>query len=901
MKILALRVREVGCFAAPVALEGLSGGLDVLAGPNEAGKSTLFRALRTALLWKHTAGGEAIEGLRPYSGGSPMVEVDLEAAGMRYRLRKQFGAGRSAQLTDLARGSVLARGADADAEVARLIDAAGASGRTVDMGRHGLLWVEQGKSLAQPAAGEALSAAVSRLIETEAATVADGVLARAVLARAEVLLGADITAARGTPKAGSAYARALEEREAWRLRVAAAAARLTETAATRDRLVDARRRLAERHGVEPRQRANDAEGRAREAIEAARKAVVHLKDAEKDAAFARERLAAAEAARTAFEQRVRRLAACETDLASARVGREAARTSLNEVEAQASAAAAALEQAQARLDELSALAVARAQAEQRAQQRRRRGEITAALARHEALSRQVRQIEDQLPAIAIDAAALDALERAAARARDVATRLAAAAASVEVAYVEAPRGLVRIDGSAVAGGAKMLVDGTLRLDIEGVGAIVITAGSGVDFAGLNAELTAADGECAARLRAAGCATLEEARVLLEQRRELSAQRERLAAELRAVCPAGPQAMQMELAALPSGFDTLESAAAVDAGAEPAAVSAAAAAAAAALDQARNERARAVRDNDEAARRLEQARVRAATLDGAILRHEAMLAEIAGALPVPQARAETLAGLAAAQAAQREILDDAIRSRDAWSAAVPKPEAMRALESDLAGLISARQRMEAERAQLERQIALDEAALERDGEQEVESVHAEAVEALARAVERVAGMELEHEALRLVIALVKEESAARRSSYLVPVMARLVPMISQLMPGAGVTLGDSLSVTGLIRAGAVEAVERLSDGTREQIAVLVRLAFARVLADAGTPAPLVLDDALVFSDDARLGRMFELIGQASRHAQVIVLSCQEARVGALARAAGGRVLRLAPWQADAAAA
>ncbi len=47
MKVRALRVAECGRFVEPVALEGLSGGLDLLIGPNEAGKSTLLKALRT--------------------------------------------------------------------------------------------------------------------------------------------------------------------------------------------------------------------------------------------------------------------------------------------------------------------------------------------------------------------------------------------------------------------------------------------------------------------------------------------------------------------------------------------------------------------------------------------------------------------------------------------------------------------------------------------------------------------------------------------------------------------------------------------------------------------------------------------------------------------------------------
>ncbi len=49
MKLRAIRLKEVGRFSAPVALEGLSGGLDVLAGPNELGKSTILRAVWSAL------------------------------------------------------------------------------------------------------------------------------------------------------------------------------------------------------------------------------------------------------------------------------------------------------------------------------------------------------------------------------------------------------------------------------------------------------------------------------------------------------------------------------------------------------------------------------------------------------------------------------------------------------------------------------------------------------------------------------------------------------------------------------------------------------------------------------------------------------------------------------------
>ena len=89
MRIRAVRVAEVGPFSGAVALEGLSGGLDVLTGPNEAGKSTLFTALATLLAEKHTSTARHVADLRPDSGGAPLIEADLEIDGQLWRLRKR--------------------------------------------------------------------------------------------------------------------------------------------------------------------------------------------------------------------------------------------------------------------------------------------------------------------------------------------------------------------------------------------------------------------------------------------------------------------------------------------------------------------------------------------------------------------------------------------------------------------------------------------------------------------------------------------------------------------------------------------------------------------------------------------------------------------------------------------
>jgi uncharacterized protein YhaN len=64
------------------------------------------------------------------------------------------------------------------------------------------------------------------------------------------------------------------------------------------------------------------------------------------------------------------------------------------------------------------------------------------------------------------------------------------------------------------------------------------------------------------------------------------------------------------------------------------------------------------------------------------------------------------------------------------------------------------------------------------------------------------------------------------------------------------------------------------GTQEQIAVLIRLAFAEMLVEQGHPATVILDDALVFSDDRRMQRMFDILKMAARNVQVLILTCRE---------------------------
>jgi hypothetical protein len=54
--------------------------------------------------------------------------------------------------------------------------------------------------------------------------------------------------------------------------------------------------------------------------------------------------------------------------------------------------------------------------------------------------------------------------------------------------------------------------------------------------------------------------------------------------------------------------------------------------------------------------------------------------------------------------------------------------------------------------------------------------------------------------------------------------------------------------------------------RDELSVLTRLAFARLLAKDGRPAPAILDDALVYSDDDRIEKMFDALHRQAREQQ-----------------------------------
>ncbi|MDZ7685934.1 MAG: hypothetical protein U5O39_13760 [Gammaproteobacteria bacterium] len=91
----------------------------------------------------------------------------------------------------------------------------------------------------------------------------------------------------------------------------------------------------------------------------------------------------------------------------------------------------------------------------------------------------------------------------------------------------------------------------------------------------------------------------------------------------------------------------------------------------------------------------------------------------------------------------------------------------------------------------------------------------------------------------------------------------------------VELDDSWQLVSRTLAGKTISFDDLSVGAREQLGILTRLAAAGIVARKGG-VPIIIDDALGFSDPGRPESMGTAIASAGKDCQVILLTCTPGR-------------------------
>ena len=163
----------------------------------------------------------------------------------------------------------------------------------------------------------------------------------------------------------------------------------------------------------------------------------------------------------------------------------------------------------------------------------------------------------------------------------------------------------------------------------------------------------------------------------------------------------------------------------------------------------------------------------------------------------------------------------------------------------------------------------EGALQQVGGQYAEEQVHQAVERVDAIREREHDLEVEFGAwkmLREVLTEAEREDAVHLGNALVqPVSDRMRALTANRY--GDIVIGPQLDSSGIEFAGGERSFERLSVGTQEQIALLLRLSIAEAL-----EAFVVLDDQLTQSDQARVAVMLQFITEAAKEIQVVVLTC-----------------------------
>ncbi len=880
----------------------------VIGGPNESGKSTLVEAIHRALFLRARGGGEPHQAMKPFSGaGHPEVELHFEAGGVRYHLHKRF-SGQSGT-TSLTRAGAPALAAErAEAELARILCVADEVGAKAACHHWAHLWAWQGASGGDPAehANAQRDSLLQRLSQTGGAAAAmqsalDARVAKMFSERVEATFRPD-----DKPKAGTELARAEEAHAAAQRAHDEAISRLERlhqalrdhAAATRT-LVSTQAELAqhrEEHAATETRAGRLAELRREEASR------------EADANAAGAHWAALDAAERDIAERRKRLAELRTVLAPQAETTRRLSAAAEYTRAMAAEALKACDAAQDQVRgarqqfELAAAWVALFDKRQRAKELAPR-------------AAQAREVAATIAALTAELGLLPMIEAAQLkRLTKLETALVAAAAALHAmaAGIEllAADGAVLLGGRAMAPGRVEIVTEDTELAVGSSVRLRIRPGGGTSLADARAAVQDARADVQTLLDTLGVATGAAAADVHRRRTELAA---RIRAETTRLGDLDAGAIEQKLEAAKAECAVAEAGmarrlAALGGQGTPAAPVSVAAAQTAEYQW--NERFRAAESAEQRAR----------------------AARDAATNTLASANAELTAQLAAVDRQNREVVDleaqlrllltahgedaDRLSRRQAGelkksaadAALAATRQAVAGLQPDLLGPTQARLRrvldeIQRRQQEAEKAKAIAETLLRSDGGLDPEADLALAQASLAAAGERLATVRRRAEALRLLDQLFRQEQQSLADLFTRP-LVNTVSVYLQALFGAGARAEVNLDHTTFSQirvsrpafaGGASVAFGQLSGGTKEQVAVAVRLAMAEILAanhDGGLP--LVLDDAFANADPERVQQLQAMLDlAATRGLQIIVVTCAPSDYVKL----GARLVTLPPPSGD----
>jgi DNA repair exonuclease SbcCD ATPase subunit len=881
----SLELTHVGRFRETVRIGPFAAGLNVLAAPNESGKSTALHAAARALFDRHSTRSEEIKALQPAGTSlAPRVVVEFETRAGRFRLTKTFLQKPESQLHQQRSGSweLIADADAADQRVQALLQSS-LPGRGATKPEHwgflGFLWARQGEPTLWPGLDDA---DVGQRIRARLARVELDPVIEQLRLRLATAAEAIITAT-GQPRTGGSLRQAEDD-------LAAIEANLASLRQTRTELDEALRRFQQSEAEVARLEKEHAERSAatatlRDQSLAAERLRGELDARQQALVTAQEKLAAVAADTDALARLQREQAETQASLAQARTSAQTAESALLELRARLDQAQSdqprhetslqTLRVAHQRLQSLIKLRDLSASAAALAKQLKKAEAASAAIAALETK-------KTRLPALA--PAKLKKLEELAESVHTLRTRLQALGLTVELtpekqATVENRTAPESPTQTLPAGKtARLQSPQALDLQLVGWGRLVVRSGSH-DAQAVATDLTQAEADLLESLQQAGVSTLEAARDAVTARKDLESQLKTATAALephlgdyesledlrQAVALAARRAEAQAESLAPTEAEQARSLTDLEAAeaAQAESVTAADSAFTALnkqLAKLRTEERAASQTAQQANKQVSERESRARTLD-------AQAKSIADRYPEGIDRARTAAQLAFVQAEARVVATKAELPPDFEKL----PERNKRAAASLQQITNDLQARRTDRDQAQ-------AALEILGGQGLYSRETELEEKKAEALLRRDAARARGWSARVAHDLIEHRKQAATKAVLAPLEQRLTTAFAELTGNTTrqVFLDERLQIAGIGRSQEeTHAFDQLSQGAKEQLLLCLRLAVAQELA-ADEPQVLILDDVLVNTDPVRQDRVLDVLGAQAARLQILILTCHPDR-------------------------
>ena len=873
MKIRSVELTNFRKFVGTFRVDCIGDNVNVLVGRNELGKSTLLEAINGAIFEKAKSTATHVKAFRHLANQTvPEVKLAFDVDGKSWLIHKRF-AGQAGKAILSCSDQRLFEDDAAEAELQRLLGFSG--GRSGgEPGIWGTLWVQQGQSFGDVELNEQAQRTMQGCLEAQVGLVTGG------------------TRGQKFPKAVRDALDALRGARGPRGRFKDAVDKLSDAKQQVGDL-EAKRQAVFQFMEDLGRNKHDLKQELDGWDEAAHRLELEGERTKRTAAVTRAaEVGSARSAAKLARDRATQARKLVDDRAKAVEELRPLEASLSELGAQNEAALAAQADAQVAVSEGEAkLADLRIKTTQNAERTRKLERVrnvvrlNAEVAQHQhildvsaTLELERQQLGEMIGAIAATDEAVTRIEEAVTECAAADAAMSAVATTVSFAVQDDARDSILVDGKAISSSASsMPIMGKTTVAIARVGTITIEP----QIKNRGALLTRRDAavqQMKDALQAAGVESLAAGRTAAAQRKEHARRLNEIGKELARVPGDKSKKLAPGLDALRSHLSELRGRLKVDMKTceltEIPAETALARDIQENLDdgvrleaEIKTAEAKLAGPADvllQAEKKLRHARERMAGLNGTIESKKADLA------------ASRMSGsdeqlVSAAEALEREaaVADMLLIEKER-----EEGESLEAIDARIKRLEKAASNHHQSVATLSTEVTRLTALIEANEGAGVEEMLLGAEAERDRLTNTITEFQEEVDVLQMLLDTLETAEGEAKTRYLAPVVSRVEPYLKMLLPGSNIVLDENLQIAALQRSGQREDFEVLSGGTKEQLAVLTRLAFAELLLGQGRPATVILDDALAFSDDDRIENMFDVLMRAGENVQIIVLTCRK---------------------------